>query len=396
MNELIFKLWAKTDPYHPLYCHMIDTGYVTGALLKTAAYKELIKKFSISSGLLQDQIINWLMYLSALHDIGKCHADFQGKGPSNLIEPLLHMGLSCHRLQEKFRHEAFSAQWLLGFFKESFNWNKAEARTIATCMRGHHGNFKAEFPDDEIPILQIQWNPLRIELEKIIRDIFKPVEWIPNFIDHSTIGILLSGLIVLSDWIASNSQLFFMEHGCRKPDDYSKISQERAKKAITSLQFDDELLWPNNIRTFREIWPGITVPRPIQLHCEQLCIQKKVKPGLAIIEAPMGEGKTEAAVYLAVNWMAQIGSSGMYIALPTAATSNQMYNRLNEFLSIHSRETARKLKLVHGTAWLLDENVPESLPELSGDSRREAEQALEWFRPKKRCLLAAYGVARTT
>ena len=47
---------------------------------------------------------------------------------------------------------------------------------------------------------------------------------------------------------------------------------------------------------------------------------------LILIEAPMGEGKTEAGMYCAVQMLRKWNKDGFYVALPTAATSNQMVN----------------------------------------------------------------------
>ena len=40
-------------------------------------------------------------------------------------------------------------------------------------------------------------------------------------------------------------------------------------------------------------------------------------PGICVIEAPMGEGKTEAAMYLADRWGICLRQRGIYFALPT-------------------------------------------------------------------------------
>ncbi|NLB61219.1 MAG: hypothetical protein GX802_02145, partial [Clostridiales bacterium] len=70
-----------------------------------------------------------------------------------------------------------------------------------------------------------------------------------------------------------------------------------------------------------------------------------------IIEAPMGEGKTEAALYATQKLCCALGRDGLYTALPTKATGNQMYNRVNELFTSHEMDGAR---LLHGTAWIVE------------------------------------------
>ncbi|MBK7600229.1 MAG: hypothetical protein IPJ07_17595, partial [Acidobacteria bacterium] len=53
-------------------------------------------------------------------------------------------------------------------------------------------------------------------------------------------------------------------------------------------------------------------------------LQSLTEPGIVVVEAPMGEGKTETAMYLADHWNATLKQRGVYFALPTQATSNQM------------------------------------------------------------------------
>lgn len=51
-------------------------------------------------------------------------------------------------------------------------------------------------------------------------------------------------------------------------------------------------------------------------------------PGIVVVELPMGEGKTEAAFYLADRWAQGPAQRGLYVAMPTMATSNGMFGRL--------------------------------------------------------------------
>src|SRR5690606_16981762 len=72
-------------------------------------------------------------------------------------------------------------------------------------------------------------------------------------------------------------------------------------------------------------------------------------PGLVVIEAPMGEGKTEAAFFATLQ---SSTAGGTYFGLPTQATSDAMHGRLARFVSRHaSRDVS--MSLAHGAARLL-------------------------------------------
>jgi len=83
-------------------------------------------------------------------------------------------------------------------------------------------------------------------------------------------------------------------------------------------------------RSFNTIFSGFA-PNDLQRAAVQLA-ESLIFPALALIESPMGEGKTEAAVYLAEAAAACLQRPGYYFALPTHATSNQMFSRVREFL----------------------------------------------------------------
>ena len=139
----------------------------------------------------------------------------------------------------------------------------------------------------------------------------------------------------------------------------------------------------------------------------KLSILQKIlvkQPGLVIIEAPMGEGKTEAAIYLADKWVTNRKQRGYYFALPTMATSDQMFGRVKAYLTKRYPSDSVNLMLLHGHASLSTEfeaikdkfeirNVASDDPnDKTFDSVNAGVVASEWFTSRKRGLLSPFGV----
>lgn len=70
----------------------------------------------------------------------------------------------------------------------------------------------------------------------------------------------------------------------------------------------------------------------MQLRSAIVLSQELAPPCFVLVEASTDEGKTEAALYLADALQHQAGTGGLYIGLPTQATSNAMYERVKAFL----------------------------------------------------------------
>lgn len=387
-SPVLFDFWAKSEPFHPLLCHLMDAGNVALSLLDCGPFSRLVDQFARLTGLPPDAARNLLAYIVAVHDIGKCYPEFQGKVPK-LSDVLVRAGLDCTITQPHFRHEAASGDWLRSTLRAS-GFRRDIARTMAQAIRAHHGHFRpADTPAEGFPQRQDDWDPWRQCLDSILRQVFDVTPRSIEMTNHSAAGVLIAGLVVLSDWIASNEDLFPRQWNGQGYEAYQPISRDLADRAVDRLGLHQSSPW-RDVPTFREAWPALPSPRPIQQACEDLA-RTGPAPGLTIIEAPMGEGKSEAAMYLGAAWMAQHRVSGIYLALPTAATSNQMYQRFQGFLTGQGLNAA-EVQLVHGASWLIDSPMPERAPEVNADGDQADVEALQWFRPQKRSLLARFGV----
>ncbi len=378
----LLQFWGKTEPYNPLLYHMVDVGHVGQELLKTSVFTSIKKQLLTNMGCLEPQLENWIGYLLSMHDIGKCHPEFQAKAP-NLIGGLENLGLIFPKESIRpYYHSILSGNWLKNHLKE-LKWGRTPIMTVSNSILGHHGMFTGEKIVDHQKIIE-SWEPYRNEFKNLLFAYFQPKTWVPeNFKDNSSVGLLLSGLLVLSDWIASNDKLFNRNKESETILDIEKyffLSKKTAKIAIESLGFNYSANLSDFIN-FSDIWSNFTSLTSVQQICKDN-LSDLSGNNLIIIEAPMGEGKTEAALYLSMrllkNW------KGFYSALPTMATSNQMYKRIYSFLHRIVPTMKENLQLVHGMSWMIDK--------FSHENTSLQEDAYDWFKPKKRSLLAPFGV----
>jgi CRISPR-associated helicase Cas3 len=99
---------------------------------------------------------------------------------------------------------------------------------------------------------------------------------------------------------------------------------------------------------------GRVEPRPVQAVSVEVAAAQGGN-GLMVIEAPMGEGKTEAALLATEVLAADAGASGLLFILPTQATSDAVFQRVLGWLArmpANSTESGHTVSLLHGRAGL--------------------------------------------
>lgn len=186
-------------------------------------------------------------------------------------------------------------------------------------------------------------------------------------VSSKTQALLLMGLTTVADWIGSG-ELF---------DEPQKDWAPLVRKAVDHAGF-----LPLSLQTglsFEALF-GFS-PREVQ----QAFIDQVSGPGVYILEAPMGMGKTEAALYAAYRMLEQGKAGGIYFALPTQLTSNKIHDRVNAFLSrILLQDSLQAPLLLHGKAWLKTFSEQEM--------GEDAAPGKPWFQSGKRGLLAPFAV----
>lgn len=352
-------LWAKSDPFHPLWKHLLDAAAVSLALPNPMKRE----------GWSQEQVA-WVI---GLHDVGKADGGFQHQIPD--FAPQLNEAGFFVTSDARCRHERLSARFIKECLK-GVGVSERCADTVQRALVAHHGYWDecGRPVGDAYAMAQGEL----CEMLKSVLDLSDTP--LPDPRNHSAAGMRLAGHIVLCDWIASNEE-YLQDPRLKdkeEPKAYFEASQQVACDWIKKLQLERVEGAPRPAGV-------VSAPRPLQ----QAILDYDIPPGLVIIEAPMGEGKTEAAWILAEKWRAH-GYTGMYMALPTMATSDSLHARYrDDYLGKLGRNEAAHL--VHGMAWLRDEREPEKPPE-TGEPGDDRTVAAAWFRPTRRAMLAAHGV----
>jgi len=189
-----------------------------------------------------------------------------------------------------------------------------------------------------------------------------------------------TGWMIFCDWIGSSSQWFPLHDH----DPLSAgVAYERASGALSAIGWSSREVLP--MTDFASVF-GFP-PRPLQ----SALLEAADCRGLYIVEAPMGVGKTEAALAVAHQRWTQGDERGLYFALPTQITSNRIHERIRSFLeTVVDNPTA--LALVHGNAWLGDQRITPILPSASDrESVAQATEANRWFSDSRKSLLAPFG-----
>jgi len=391
------SLWAKSgDPAgHGLLAHMLDVAAVAEAILRRES-PQTQAWAAASLSLPSKSAPRWIAAVVGQHDFGKAIPGFQFKWPDGQRADEASGLVFKPAALDVHRHDLASAallrrQWRLKF--PEAGWILA----VTQALGAHHG-----YMPNSLEISQAMprnegsgWSTARSEIFDAYQQALEPGDG-PTLEDIPLPAVAwLAGLTSVADWIGSNVDWFPLgERAETLAGHYAKASDlaEDALNAIGWPRFQP--LLDAAAETDTLIWRILGQPdhpvtaRPLQQAADALLAQA-TGPTLMIVEAPMGEGKTELALLADLRLQAAYGHRGLYLALPTQATGNAMFDRTLAFLRGFAPELRLDIQLAHGGA-MLDERIHR----LRGvdASATESIASSAWFSQRKRPLLSPYGV----
>lgn len=416
------SLWAKTgggeegNLWSPLYVHMADSALVARKLWDewvSDSIKRQISDCVDGDDAAAAVLVSWL---AGIHDIGKATPGFQYKVPER-AEYVQEMGLclpSAHMvshppshanmgeiiLERKLDGRGWGYPWSLGSIVGSHHGVPPSDDGVLRDIESRSGNFPVENMGDE------GWISVQDELFAWMFDtvgVAKFEEQYQVLVMSQPVQVLISALVIMSDWIASNSDFFPLTFRVESWEEFRLRADAAWVSFALPSSWHAEKSELEGEDFFHRRFAGLPENarlRPAQLEALRAALGMD-DPGLLIIEAPMGNGKTEASLLCAEVMAAKSGAGGVAYLLPTMATSNAMFSRVEEWLKTvpdSKGESMRSMQLLHskaalnpgysklrswGSTWMGDE---------AKAYVEEGVIAHQWFAGKKRGLLSSFVV----
>lgn len=399
-------LWGKLDPkgevWMPLVQHLEDAADVAGVLWDEWLSESSRRRLSaLFRG--EEQAKTAVRFLAGIHDIGKAAPDFQCK--ADKVPSFMGFGHQLRQLGFDFPRKMVPAlqphglmgQMAVESILQELGVSTRAAKSVAVVIGSHHGRPARSQPRGAQDGLGgPAWERSRREIWDRMAEHVGLVDAVWMFAEQlpAWAQVQLNGLVVMADWIASNVDLFPY---C-SDDEASRLSwgvealdlptRWRVRGAQAGA---DEL--------FAVHFPQLVGAevQPLQKAAVQAA-QKVDGSCLMVMEAPTGSGKTEAALMAASVLADRFGFGGVMFALPTMATSNPMFSRVERWLENASDGGRTTLNLVHGKAALNEEYAQLSsgrsvgIWDDVGPGEHPEVYVASWFRGRRRAVLASHVV----
>ncbi|WP_434091517.1 CRISPR-associated helicase Cas3' [Streptomyces anulatus] len=422
--------WGKFDRatrmVYSLLFHLIDVGAVAGVLwdrFLTPSQREVI---STGLGMSQERARSLVLFLAAMHDIGKLIPYFQS------LEPAAQMGLGEDLLADTGRlvevpHARASMHaglHLLGELGFELGGNDSPAVRAAQCLGGHHGRFLQLDVDGAASAHRVLatlggpgWQDLRRRYTRLLWHLFG-VDEAPGRVSVEA-AVLITGLTMVADRVASQRRYWVPNahtpsFGAAEHHSHARRQAEEEIERLGLARF------PLDRVPFTTAHPGLAEPNALQASVMQELphLVAGRGSGIAVVTDAMGAGKSVTALEMARIFNDNCGTQGVMWLLPSTAAADQAYEVLDQYVRAHRPEYT-PVTLVHhhsdlNEAYTHRRLSPEDASVLDGppdgpfaddqdglfaDDERECGPGAagpdRWLRGRDNALLAQYTVTTT-
>lgn len=365
LKLIIAKSGRENGEWLPLWLHAADCAKVTKYLLQTR-----YSSIADVCGMSLEEMKKTAVLLAYLHDIGKITPLFQAKILRALPERrslFEHYNIHIPDYEREFlnKDKATLHHTVCG---EAILNELGFPTDISSIVGAHHGMTTEDIggliekrPEKFYgkPEERKLWDALYAEwaeysLERAGFSSLSELGELPRL--NKRTQVLLSGLLVMADWLASDQERFGLigEDVILSENEYPA---GRFANAIADLDlpevggFDQLRITDEDFRE-RFSFQMNDIQRAV-IGAAESC----KAPGLFILEAPMGIGKTEAALAAAEVLAARLEKTGVFFGLPTQATANGIFGRVVRWAEKQPSEAFHSIVLAHGGAEFQSEFV---------------------------------------
>lgn len=404
-----WSVWAKSGDemgWLSLPQHMIDSADIASILWEewlAPAQRGLISGAFGWSEEAARRVVAWLV---GSHDIGKADPKFLRQIEHQpkytyLLDKIAAAGMPLETdsvFEKALPHSVLSHAVIADFLHRAKSAKPTSARTWASVSGAHHGlpvdPTAAGYAFRYLKTLDPRWRDMHRDLLESLADhtgAEGPLQRIAAVRLDPQAQMVITGLTIMTDWIASNADV------CPMTSSGRSTAPDRARRAVDAIRLTSP--WtplapntgtPSGDFARRFSWPEDRTARPSQVAAVELCASlRSGQSAMLVIEAPMGEGKTEAALLGAEVLAERGGSSGVMVAAPTTATADGLLNRVTRWAQ--STTTAARpvsLFLGHSRSRLNPEMRRLRFQGIGEDPVAERSVAHQWLSGRKKGILS--------
>jgi len=415
-SEQALALWAKSGDdsgWLTLPQHLVDTAGVAVCLWDEWVPQNIKFQLEDDTGLSEHELADFVAWLAGTHDIGKASIPFAAM--LNAVPDHQHLGIRICEAGLKlppevpkvdhYRHWIASQVILSRWLKDQYQCRGGIARSIASVAGSHHG--LPSFPDQILLAEKSingahhgeEWIRVQNEIINNITELtnadaaLKAVIKSGRELSSSTM-MLLCGIVVMADWVASNSDFFPMRPGV-------SIEWKRIADGMNAFSLpgswnppDCEDLSADEAYRHSFGWPEDSHVFPMQEAVYQVAHQCE-SPSVICIEAPMGNGKTEGALQTAEILAHKFGCGGVMFGAPTMSTSDQLFNRAAKWATTVAGGDIVSMYLGHSKNTLNEDFARMSVTnvyEEDGDNKTGQAIVHDWLWGRKKGMLSTFVV----